>query len=112
MNMTKDEIKSKLRNLAECGGDDALLPQTLLELIEAGEVSAVSISKVQGEIVASEKKSTQQIAAIIESLVSIQKTQQSAFISLERKSSWSIYLVSAILVVVLVAGGFCAWIFF
>ena len=34
-----EEAKKKLRELAERGGDDALLPQVLLELVESAEKS-------------------------------------------------------------------------
>ena len=45
-----EEVKKKLRELADKGGDDALLPQVLLELVESAEKSGEGTEKMARQI--------------------------------------------------------------
>ena len=45
-----EEVKKKLRELADKGGDDALLPQVLLELVESAEKSGERAEEMSHQI--------------------------------------------------------------
>ena len=45
-----EEVKKKLRELADKGGDDALLPQVLLELVESAEKSGEHTEEMSHQI--------------------------------------------------------------
>lgn len=106
----KDHIKEKLHKLAINGGDDALLPQVLLELVESAEESNTRIGVLEKQISENAQETEHQISALGESAKktadgALQK-QDTGFAALRKKLSWNIGIVA---VIALVLSGFVVW---
>ena len=53
--MAEEKLIKKLRELAEKGGDEALLPQVLLELVESAEKSSEGAEEIARQILELQK---------------------------------------------------------
>ncbi len=119
--MDRDEIKAKLGELAKIDDESAIFPQTLLEIMEADEESAVRVASMRKEILKhiadnatqinektealnlqADEKSNSHIANINEKIEALKNETA-------RRNSYNMYISIAILVVMLVAIIGFAW---
>ena len=102
--------------MAESGGEDALLPRVLLDMMQAQENSAAADKALAGKI-AKLQESTQQgfkqtdksaDSSRKESAAAEEKTA-AALSRLDKKASWGVGLAAAVLVVALATIALLIW---
>ena len=112
----QEETKKELRRLVESGGEDALLPRVLLDMMQAQENSAAADKTLASQI-AELQESTQRgfkqadkdaDSSRKESATAEEKTA-AALARLDKKASWGVGLAIAVLVVALAIVALIAW---